>query len=528
MKTRLAVPGLALAWAALLAVPTRALAEARFTHMDVAVSTHDRGKAADARLEILIEPAGGGAPVAYLDVQGQELAPNTVVPQFVQAAGTGFTRDELGHEEVVVRVTQAGHSAWSFSMDMVLHFDDGSQALVSTGDLSLGGSRDRSVLPLSLATVATPGIIGGMEKFAFRLLSKGVPDSPQDAARAQARASRPATKDFTHMDVAIYTHGRGKPANARLEILVAPSPGAEPVAYLDVPAAEFAPDSTAQASVPSAGAGFTEKDLKHEQVFMRVTSPEYFRWSFSYDVILHFGDGTEALLSSGDRSVSSSGGLDGVPLALSTVAHPSLLGGVAKFTFRVMGGRKVAETEAPQAPAPAAAEATPPGSAAPAAAPAPSLARARAGTHAFTELALLVKSGDRGKAADTRVEISVVGDDGGPAAAYLEVADQAFAPNSSVREVVPATGPAFTLADLKHRKVLVRVAPGSRGSWSCSMDLFVRFGDGTEALWSTGKLVLNEVNSQVVIPLGDATVAKPGILGGMQKAGFGLLNAIGH
>lgn len=531
MKLRLPRIFAALVPAALLAFAHTALAasSARFTHMDVAITSHSHGKAADTGLEFLIQPVGGGAPVGYLSVQGQEFSSGSTVAEFVPSAGSGFTLGDLGHEALMIRVSPKGAGAWTCGMDIVLHFDDGSQALLSSGDLSLSASRPSASLDLSLATVAKPGIFGGMAKLAFKLTSKTVDgaEAPVSApgaggvAAAQAPASRTKPKEFTHMDVALYTHGHGKPPEARLELFVAKGPKEVPVAYLDLPSTRLSPGSTTQETVSSSGPGFTLGDLRDEQIFVRITSPTPVHWTFGYDVILHFGDGTQALLSSGDSSLSGISDAVAVPLSLSTVAHPSILGGFQKLAFEAMGGRKVNQTDAPEKEAPAAASA-------PAASPpsAQDLVRSRFGTKAFMQMDVTINTGAHGKAASVPCEISLLPVNGGPSEAYLGVRDTEFKPNTSETEVVPASGPAFTPQDLKDRQVLVKLSPSGPMTWTCTMDLVVRFGDGTQVLWSTGKLSLSDRNPQATISMADAFVAKKGLIGGAEKIGFGILNAL--
>ena len=139
-----------------------------------------------------------------------------------------------------------------------------------------------------------------------------------------------------------------------------------------------------------------------------------------------------------------------------------------------------------------------------------------------------IRSGDRGKAPGTELEISIVPKDGGPKLADLNIQGQDFAPNSNVAEVVPATPwTSFTAADLKRVQVVVKITPEGPSTWIHGFDVVLHFADGTAALWSTGDLTLSDYNTQETISLSDATIAKRGLFGGVEKFGFGLLNKIG-
>jgi len=134
----------------------------------------------------------------------------------------------------------------------------------------------------------------------------------------------------------------------------------------------------------------------------------------------------------------------------------------------------------------------------------------------------------RGKDAGTRVEFFILPKPGEPAVGYLDVQGQALAPNTTVSEVVPTAGAGFTLADLKHEQVMVRITPGGRSTWTCKLDVILHFANGSEALLGSGDLRLTSENQSALIPLSEASVASPNIFGSMEKFGFGVLNKIGH
>jgi hypothetical protein len=535
MKMRIA--GVALATALLTlngcSTPTQSSAP-RFTHMDMALATGNHGKAADTRLEFSIAPDDGGAAVAYLDLPGQALASDSRVSETVLPAGTGFTLDQLKHEEIVVKITPANRALWNLGFDVILHFDDGSQALLGSGDLTLSNGRTQAVVPLSEATVASASALGGVEKFAFKLLSKGGVPSTGDAPGPRT-ASRPhgSAKEFTHMDLALATGGRGKDADTRVEFVIAPKEGDPAVAYLDVQGQELAADTTVSEVVPAAGASFTLSDLKHEQIFVRITPGSGRTWTFGFDAILHFADGTEALWSTGKLALSGSNREVLIPLSGVTIAKPTTIGGMEKFAFRLLSKGSVTQTAPPAPPPPPPGTPPPPGdgTAAPvayASTPAPVTHLSRPATALdFTHMDLTVKTRSHGKEEETRLEFSIVPRDGGAPAAYLDVRGQAFAPGSTAHEVVPAVGAGFTLDQLKHEQILVKISPSVRTTWSHSFDIVLHFADGSEAFWSTDKLVLTDASNQEIISLADADVASHSVLGGMKKFGFGLLNKVG-
>jgi hypothetical protein len=176
-----------------------------------------------------------------------------------------------------------------------------------------------------------------MQRYMFHLLSRGGGPKPtQSNTAAQETRVYKNSKDFTQMDAELDTHGHGKPADVRLEILIVPASGEAPVAYLDLPAQELAPGSKVDEVVPAAGTGFTLSDLRHHQVLLRVSSARPFAWSYSCDFTLHFADGTQALLGTGDQTMSSGSTVVTVPLSEAAVASPSIMGGLEKFGFGML------------------------------------------------------------------------------------------------------------------------------------------------------------------------------------------------
>jgi hypothetical protein len=697
MKTRLlgTVLSLLIAGFAGCSTPQR-VSSPRFTHMDLALSTHDRGKPAETRVEISILREEGSAPGAYLDLPAQGLSPHSIVSEVVPAAGEGFSLDDLKHEQILVRVAPSKAGSWSFSFDVILHFSDGTEALLGSGDQVLSGSRRTALIPLSLATVASPSTVGMLEKFGFRLLSRTASteapaEAPPAVAAAPAPASGPATaapaavpaptspKGFTRMNLTLIAGDRGKAAGTGFDVLVVREGEAEPVAFLDARNQAIAPNSTVAEVVPASGAGFTLDELKHDQVVVRLAPDAAGPFYFRFDAVLHFANGTEALLSSGSQVVSGAGTEAVVPLSLATVASRGTLGSIAKFAFKMTSKTPSAALETAPAAAPAAAPAEDAGpppkhpksftrmevtlsaldrpmdpgtglefSIVPAEGEAPvaflsaigpalaahsvvtevvppagdgftldqlgreqvmvrmtgtaahawhykfdavlhfadgteallssgelslgsggdrslvplSLASV-ASAHstfgrlekytfgllspghkggsdsapassssspgkAFTEMDVALTTRGRGKSAGTRLEILIVPDEAASPAAYLDVQGQALTPFTTVSEVVPTSGAGFTLDQLKHEKILVRITPDGFSPWSYKMDVILHFANGAEALLGSGDQVLSSGNRSVLIPLSAATVAAPNMVGSLQKFGFGLLNKIGH
>jgi hypothetical protein len=311
---------------------------ATFTHMDLSLATHDNGKGPGTRLEISVLPEEGDTQAAYIDLPGQDFAPNTTVQELVPATGESFTLSDLKHQRIRLRVTPQGGATWTCSFDVVLHFTNGAEALLSSGDLRLGQYATVADVPLSLATVASANRVGRIERYMFGLLSRGGGPKPVQSANAAPEAAPvyKNSKEFTQMDVELSTRGRGKPADARLEILIVPREGDPAVAYLDVPGQDLAPGSKVTEIVPPAGTGFLLGNLKHEQILVRISSARFVTWSYSFDVTLHFADGTQALLGSGDQTLSSGNPQELLPLSEAAVASRSILGGVEKFGFGLL------------------------------------------------------------------------------------------------------------------------------------------------------------------------------------------------
>ena len=491
--------------------------------MNVALYSLDRGKPADARVEISIVPEGGGEAVAYLDIQGQEFRRDTTVQEVVPAVGTSFGLDELRHEQIRVKITPGQYASWSLGFDVVLHFDDGSQALMGSGTLSVSSSQPEATVSLSQATVAHRGLIGGMEKFGFGLLSKNT-GSSEPAARPPAPGSAPRDpKEFTHMDVSLATGDHGKDTATRVEISIEPEGGGPAVAYLDIQGQGYAPNTKAPVVVPATGAGFTLAELKHEQILVKVTPADGGAWwTLKIDAILHFADGTEALVGSGDLTLSGGGTEQWVPLSLASIARPGFIGGIEKFGFKLVSKGSVTQTSAPDS------------SASPSnvsAQSAPSAGGVRTQSHGasdFTGMDMKLRSGERGSAPVAEIEISIVPKDGGPALAELKIPGQDIASYSSVKKVVPPTAwTSFTAADVKRLQIVVEVTPAVHSTWSHGLDVVLNFADHTEALWSTGDMVLTDGSNEEIVSLSDATIAKRSLLGGFEKIGFGVLNTIG-
>jgi len=519
---RIAGTASALSLAALLALPTLAKAAPQFTSMNVALYTLDQGIAADTRVELSILPDAGGAAVGYLDINGQRFAPNKTVQEVVPATGTSFGMDELKREQILVKITPgAGYCSWNFGFDVVIHFDDGSEALMGSGTLTVSSGSPGAVVPLSEATIARPGFIGGVERFGFKLLSKDT--GAGSTAASEKEIAHKNKKQFTHMDLTLATGNMGKDAGTNVEISIAPIDEGPAVAHLAIQGEEFAANSSSPEVVPPAGDGFTLDDLKHEQILVRVTSPNAGAWNCKFDAILHFADGSQALVGSGDLTLSGGSGEESVPLNIATVAHASsLLGGMEKIGFKLISRGSVTQTPEPDG-SPSSSSTTVAKSGNVTASP-----KSSRGPRDFVNMEVKIRSGDQGKAADTAVEISIVPDGGGPALAYLNLQGQEIGANSSVKEVVPATPwTSFTAADLKRVQVVVKITSAGHATWTHGFDLALHFNDGTAALWSTGDLVLSDGNNQEVVSLSDATIAKHGLFGGVERIGFGLLNTIG-
>ena len=521
MKTRIPATVLALSLAALPGCSTSPQAASpRFTHMDVALSTHDRAKDAGTPLEISIAHDEGAPAVAYLDLAPRQLPANSVLSVVVPSSGEGFSLAELKREQIEVKITPGGHGAWRYNFDAILHFSDGTEALLGSGDQALSASRRSERVPLSLATVASPSTVGMLEKFGFRLLSKTTPTEAgagtADASAPEGAAPPGSPKSFTRMDLTLTTGDRGKDPGTRLEFFIVPAPGEPAVAYLDAEGQALSPGSTVAEVVPSAGTGFTLDDLGHEQIMVKVTPGASGAWGCKFDAVLHFANGAEALLSSGDQVLSASRTEVLIPLSLATVASHSPLGGMEKFAFRMLSKKPTEAASAEPAP-PEASSAVAPGE--PAAAP--------RFPKSFTRMDLTLATRGRGKDPGTRLEFFILPRDGEPPVAYLDVPAEGLAPDSVVSKVVPPAGAGFTLDDLRHEQIMVKIAPG--GAWSYRFDAVLHFANGTEALLSSGDQSFNGAGDRALIPLSLASVASAdSTMGRLEKYTFGLLSPAGR
>jgi hypothetical protein len=521
---RTAATASALALVAFLAFPLAAKASPQFQQMKVAISSLDRGKDAATQVEISIQPDAGGDAVAYLDIRDSAFAPNGTVQEVVPVAGAGFTLDELKSQYILVKASQSQPGSWHLTMDVILQFNDGSQALLGTGKLTLSSNNPQAIVPLSLATVAHPGVMGSMAKLGFGLLSKTSADRAPAASTSSAAPRSP--KEFTHMDLAFQTGNRGLDASGRVEVSVVPRDGGPAVAYLDIQGRGFGPHSKLSVVVPPALDGFSIDDLKREQILVKVTTPGYGAWSCRYDAILHFADGSQAMIGSDSLDLSNGNDHDVVALAKAAVAHPGLMGGFEKLSFKIVSKGAVqptTEQESDASPATVAAVAAP-GAAAP---QGPAHPTRRVASNGFTGMDIKLWSGNSGKDAQTGVEVSIVLDAGGPAVAHLAIADRAIGPGTSLTETVPATDAPFTLADLKKAQIVVKIAPSGHVRWQHGLDVILHFADGSAALWSTGELVLSNLKTEEAISLSGASLASNGVMGSMEKLSFGLLNHFG-
>jgi hypothetical protein len=526
MKMKLA--GIALAVASVLLAscssPTTSSAP-RFTHMDLAISTQERGLPPSAHVRVVIAPGDGETPVASLETSGDLFTPQSSVPLVVRPAGAGFTIGDLEHEQIILK--RQGGEGWHYSYDAILHFSDGSEALLSSGSQGQAAS----MVPLSLASVASSSAVGRMKKFAFGMLSSGQLKSTSDEEVAETApmtsadggiqaAPRPASKffaapgytgpknpkeaTFTHMDLSLITRDHGKPADARLEFSIVPDDGSSPVAYLDLQGRGNEPNTNVQEQVPAMGPSFTLAQLKHQRIVVKVTpGSSHVSWSYNFDAILHFTNGSEALLSSGAQVMGAGNAEVSLPLSLASVASASTVGHMERYVFRLLsrgGGPRASTEDAYSVPG------GHPGSS----------------PRAFTHMKITFDTHAHGKPAATRLEISIVPDSGEPAVAFVEVKDRDFDAYTTQDVIVPAAGAGFTLDDLKREKVLVKV-DGSSMPWSYSFDATLHFADGTQALWNSGDITLGAGRPEALVPLGDAAVAPPSLLGGLKKWGFGIL-----
>jgi hypothetical protein len=553
MKTILAGAALGaalLAWCG-CSSPT-SMSSPRFTHMDVSLSTQERGKDVDTHAEFLIVPNPGEPAVASLDLAGRAFFPYTREAVVVPSQGTGFTLEDLQHEQIQVKMGSNAHGSWTYSFDAILHFSDGSEALISSGNQVLGPGRPETTIALSLASVASASAVGSVEKFAFGLLSSGhvtsTPDdeptqatpaspapevpgsapavSPEQAAKASSQfASAPAyvgplnpsAPTFTQMDLALTTRDRGMPPDTRLELSIVPEDDDTREAYLDVQGQVFVPNSTVQVVAPATGTSFVLRQLKHQRVRVKITPSARATWTYSFDVVLHFTNGSEALLSSGNQVLSRDNPQVDIPLSDATVASASAVGRMERYMFGFLskgGGPKqgpawspasVSSSSSSSASAPAARK------------------RKRSNSKEFVEMEVSLNTRNRGKAADTRLEFFIAPEAGDAKVAYLDIQGKPLMPYSKVEVVVPESGTGFTLDQLKHEQVGVRISPAGPTTWSCSFDVTLHFADGTQALLGSGDQTLTQSSPEARISLSDAMVASPSAIGGLEKFGFGLL-----
>jgi hypothetical protein len=505
-----------------LAVPA-ALASPTLVRMDAAITTLDHDKEVGAQVDISILPDAGGNPVAHLSLEGTALGANTTVNEAVPAVNGGFELADLPRHYILVSWKPNYSSLWKLTMDVVLQFSDGSQALLGCGKLVLSSSNPQAIVPLSMATVAHPGLIGGMEKFGFRLLSKGSPGSAPSSSPGSGAPSHHSPKEFTHMDLTFETEAHGQDAASRVEVSIEPVGGGERVAYLDITGREFEPYGKNAVVVPPAGAGFTLDDLRNEQVVVHVTPSGHGTWTTKFDAILHFADGTTAMIGSNSLSLSSARDSQAVPLRESAVAGTSILGKFERLSFSLMSKGAVTQTQE-QAPLPRQGG-TAGGSAG--AGAAPGRAAAPQAADAFTGMDVKLWTGTLGKPADAKVEVSIVPAAGGDAEAYATVEGQEMKAGASVEFTVPPVGSGFERSQFASRQVLVKITPVGHVNWTHGLDLMLHFADGTTLLWSTGEMDLSNYKTEETISLGQAVVAKQGFLGGVEKLGFGILNHIG-
>ena len=88
--------------------------------------------------------------------------------------------------------------------------------------------------------------------------------------------------------------------------------------------------------VPAAGDGFTLDDLKREQILIKVTPSGYGAWDTKFDAILHFADGTSALWSTEEMTLSDYNNQEAISLSDATIAKRGLFGGFEKFGFGLL------------------------------------------------------------------------------------------------------------------------------------------------------------------------------------------------
>lgn len=516
----------AAALASLLLLPSPSRASAQFTQMNVALSTLDSAKPSDTPFEISILPDAGGDPVAFLSVPDKELAANSTDKEVVPSAGGGFQLEDVKKHYILLRTNAARPGVWKVSMDVILQFDDGSQALLGCGKLVLSSSNPQAIVPLSLATVAHPGVLGGVEKFGFRLLSKSTAGPSANASASAVPHKSP--KEFTHMDLAFETGAKGSDGSGRVEVSIVPKDGGPAVAYLDLPGKAFYPYQKQSVVVPSAGEGFTLDDLKNEQILVRITTSGYETWTCKFDAILHFANGASAMIGSSDLALSSGNDHQMVALKDAVVAGTGMFGRIEKLTFKIVSkGAVSATTEPVSGGSPGTAAARSPGSSGARGSSSPEGTAAPMAPDAFTGMEVKLWSGSFGKNAATRVELSIEPKQGGAPVAYLDLQDRAIGPGTSAQVTVPPANGGFTKAQLRDQQIVVKITPSGSVNWTHGMDVVLHFADGSAALWSTGDMVLNSYKTDEVVPLASATLASRGLMGGVEKFGFGLLNHLG-
>jgi hypothetical protein len=528
--------------------------------MDVTLSTQERGKDGDTHGEVSIAPSPGEPAVASLDLAGRPFLPNTREAAVVPASGAGFALEDLSHEQIRVKMGSNARGSWTYSFDAILHFSDGSEALISSGNQVLGPGRPETAIPLSLASVASASAVGSVEKFAFGLLSSGhvastpdeepvqasaaspgagassaaapgAPSSPASAAAAAQAASQfaaapaykgelhPSAPTFTQMDVSLTTRDRGKPVDSRVEFSIVADDADTPEAYLDVQEQPLFPNSTVQLVAPAAGPSFVLKDLKHQLVRVKITGSSYNTWTYSFDAILHFTNGAEALLSSGNQALSKANPQVDIPLSEATVASASAVGRMERYMFGFLskgGGPHQGPTWSP-----ASVSVSQPGSESVSASHPKK--KSRSNSKEFVEMEVSLNTRNRAKPADAGLEFYIVPKSGDPKVAYLDLTGRALLPNSKTVVVVPESGTGFTLDQLKNEQIGVRISPNGLTTWSCNFDVTLRFADGTQALLGSGDQTLTQGSPEALIPLSDAMVASPSALGGLEKFGFGLM-----
>jgi hypothetical protein len=324
----------------------------------------------------------------------------------------------------------------------------------------------------------------------------------------------PAAPTFTEMDMALTTRDRGKPAGTRLELSIVPDDADTPAAYLDVQDRAFSPTSTLQVVTPAAGASFVLKSLKHQVIRVKITGAGYGSWTFSFDVVLHFTNGAEALFSSGSKALSEANPQMDLPLSEATVASASTVGRMERYMFSLLskgGGPK-------QGPSAAISQTgSESGSA--------SYLKNKASSNPreFVEMEVSLNTRSRAKPAGTGLEFYIVPKSGDPKVAYLDLTGTELLPDSKTVVVVPESGTGFTLDQLKKEQVGVRISPAGMITWSCNFDVTLRFANGTQVLLGSGDQTLGPGRPEALIPLSDAMVASPTMIGGLEKFGFRLM-----